>query len=123
MPSIDLAVIGAFSGLMIYLLGGNALRPLGIILFFGAVTTLLMTLILFRINMWLLTNSTNMQENYRALNMDEKLVPNIMKEEKPTYVAPYENTDFTKKKKPVAIVASIFAAASIALIVTFGLIK
>ncbi len=123
LPSIDVAVIGAFSGLMIYLLGGNALKSLGILLFFGSIIGLLMVHIIFRIMMALLTNATSMQANYKGLNIDEKMVPNIMKEEKPTYVAPYENTNFTSKKKPVAIVSGILTLASIVGIVVFGTLK
>lgn len=123
LPSIDVAVVLAFAGLMIYFLGGHALKPLGILIFFGGIMSLLVTQIIFRIMMWLLTNSTSMQTNFKALNIDEKLVPNIMQEEKSTYVAPYENTNFTSKKKPVAIVAGIVAVASIALISVFGVLK
>ncbi len=120
LPSIDFAVIGAFSGLMIYLLGGNALKSLGIVLFFGSLVVILMTQIIFRIMMALLANDTSMQTNFKLLNIDENLVPNIMKEEKPTYVAPYENTNFVAKKKPVAIVTSVLALVSVALISVFG---
>ncbi len=123
LPSIDVAVIGAFSGLMIYLLGGNALKSLGILLFFGSIIGLLMVHIIFRLMMNLLANATSMQTNYKALNIDEKLVPNIMKEEKPTYVAPYENTNFVAKKKPVAIVSAVLCLASVVGIVVFGTLK
>lgn len=120
LPTIDVSVIAAFSGLMVYFLGGNALRPLGIMLFFGGLVIFVMQLIIFRLLTWLLTNSTNMQSNYKLLNIDEKLVPNVMQEEKPTYVAPYENTDFTKKKKPVAIVTAILAVGAAVVISVFG---
>ncbi|MCI6329483.1 MAG: hypothetical protein MR775_01480 [Erysipelotrichaceae bacterium] len=120
LPTLDMGVITFFAGLMIYLLGGNALKPLGIVLFFGAVVSLLMTLVIFRLETWLLTNDTKMQENYKAFNIDEKLVPNAMEDEKPTYVAPYENTDFTKKRKPIGIVSLILAVASVVGISVFG---
>ncbi len=123
LPSIDVAVVLAFAGLMCYFLGGNALKPLGILLFFGGIMSLLVTQIVFRIMMWLLTNATSMQNNYKLLNIDEKLVPNLMQEEKSTYIAPYENTNFTSKKKPVAIATTLVALASIVLITVFGTIK
>ena len=123
LPSIDFAVIYAFSGLMVYFLGGNALKPLGIMLFFGAIITLLVTMLLFRLSMWLLCNSTKVSSKLSLLNIDENLVPNIMQEEKPTYVNPYESKDFTKKRKPVGIVALVLAVASIATISVFGTIK
>lgn len=120
LPSIDLAVISAFSGLMFYFIGGNALRPLGIMVFFGGIVSLVMNLLVLRLLTWLLTNATNMSSNLKLLNIDDKFVPNIMQEEKPTYVAPYENTNFTKKKKPVAIVTGILALGAIAVISVFG---
>ncbi len=120
LPTIDVSVISLFSGLMIYFIAGTALRPLGIMLFFGGLITLVMHLVFFRLLTWLMTNSTNMQTSYKLLNMDEKLVPNVMQEEKPTYVAPYENTDFTKKKKPLGLVASILAVGAVAVIAVFG---
>lgn len=120
LPSIDVAVISAFSGLMFYFIGGNAIRPLGIMLFFGGIVSLVLNLALLRLLTWLLTNSTNMSSNLKLLNIDDKFVPNIMQEEKPTYVAPYENTDFTKRKKPVAIVTGILALGAIAVISVFG---
>ena len=123
LPNIDFAVIAAFSGLMFYFIGGTALHPLGIVLFFGGIINLLMNLLTFRLLTWLLTNSTNMQAGYKWLNFDEKLVPNIMKEEKPTYVAPYEKTDFTKKKKIVGIAAAALAVGAIAVISVFGAIN
>ena len=120
LPSIDVAVISAFSGLMFYFIGGNAIRPLGIMLFFGGIITLVMNLLVLRLLTWLLTNSTNMSNHLKLLNFDDKYVPNIMQEEKPTYVAPYENTDFTKRKKPVAIVTAVLALGAIAVISVFG---
>lgn len=123
LPTIDFAVIYAFSGLMLYFLGGNALKPLGIMLFFGAFVTLILTMTLFRLSTWLMTNSTKISSKLSLINIDEKLVPNIMQEEKPTYVNPYENKDFTKKRKPVMIVSLILAIASIATISVFGTLK
>lgn len=123
LPSIDFAVIYAFSGLMVYFLGGNALKPLGIMLFFGSIVTLILTMVLFRLNMWLVTNSTKAQSELKLLNIDESLVPNIMQEEKSTYVNPYEGKDFTKKRRPIAIVSILFAIASIATISVFGALK
>ena len=121
LPIIDISVISAFSGLMIYFIAGHALKPLGIMLFFGGLVNLVMNLVILRLLTWLLTNSTNMQTGYKLLNLDEKLVPNTMQEEKPTYVAPYENTNFTKKKKPVAIVLGVLAIAAISVITVFGI--
>ena len=122
--TIDSAIVLAFSGLMMYALGGSALKPLGVVLFFGAVFVLLMNLLVFKLLMYLVTNSTNLQQKYKVFNIDEEKVPNILvTEEKPAYEAPYEKTDFTKKKSLFAIICGALSAAALACIVTFGIIS
>ena len=118
---IDSAIVMAFSGLMMYAIGGVALKPLGIILFFGAVFTLAMNLLVFKLLMYLVTNSTNLQQKYNVFNIDGEKVPNIMAtEEKPAYEAPYEKVDFTKKKGLISILFGVLSAAALACIVVFG---
>ena len=119
--TIDSGIILAFSGLMMYALGGTALKPLGVVLFFGAVFTLLMNLLVFKLLMFLVTNSTNLQQKYNVFNIDGEKVPNIMSvEEKPSYEAPYEKVDFTKRKGIVSIIFGALSAAALACIVVFG---
>ena len=100
--TIDSAIVLAFSGLMMYAiggLGGSALKPLGVVLFFGAVIGLLMNMLVFKLLMYLVTNSTNLQQKYNVFNIEGDKVPNIMaNEEKPAYESPYEKVNFTKRK-------------------------
>ena len=119
--TIDSAIILAFSGLMMYAVGGTALKPLGVVLFFGAVFTLLMNLLVFKLLMYLVTNSTNLQQKHNVFNIDGEKVPNIMAtEEKPEYEAPYEKVDFTKRKGIISIIFGVLSAAALAVIVVFG---
>ena len=119
--TIDSGIILAFSGLMMYALGGTALKPMGVVLFFGAVFTLLMNLLVFKLLMYLVTNSTNLQQKHNVFNIDGEKVPNIMAvEEKPTYEAPYEKVDFTKRKGLISIIFGALSVAAIACIVVFG---
>ena len=122
--NIDAGIILAFSGLMMYALGGTALKPLGVVLFFGAVFTLLMNLLVFKLLMYLVTNSTNLQQKHNVFNIDGEKVPNIMAvEEKPSYEAPYEKVDFTKRKGIISIIFGVLSAAALACIVVFGVIS
>ena len=119
--TLDSAIVLGFSGLMMYALGGTALKPMGVVLFFGAVFTLLVNLLLFKLLMYLVTNSTNLQSKYNVFNIDGEKVPNILStEEKPTYEAPYEKVDFTKKKGIISIVFGALAAAALTCIIVFG---
>lgn len=121
--NIDAAVVFAFGGLMFYVIGGAALKPLGVMLFFGAIISLLMNLIVFRILMYLLTNTTSFQNKYNVFAIEEKDVPSVLEDKKSEYVAPYEKVNFTKRKKLTAIVMATLAVASIVGISVFGAIK
>jgi len=122
--TLDSAIVLAFSGLMMYALGGTALKPMGVVLFFGAVFALLMNLLVFKLLMYLVTNSTNLQSKYSVFNIDEEKVPNILaSEEKPTYEAPYEKVDFTKKKGIISIILGALSVAAVACIIIFGVIS
>ena len=120
---IDIAIVVAFLGLMLYLLGGSALKPMGIVLFFGALINLVMSLVVFRLLSWLLTNTTKLQEKYNYFNIDEKKVPNIANEQKADYEGPYQDKNFIKHKKPFMIGALVLFVAAIAGIITFGVIN
>lgn len=120
MPTIDLAVIFAFAGLMCYFAGGNILMGAGVIFFFGALFLLAMNLLVFRLMMYFVSNANNLQNKYKVFAIEEKMVPDLSKEEKPTYEAPYEKRDFTKHKKPIGIVAGVLFLASIIGIAVFG---
>ena len=122
--TLDSGIVLAFSGLMMYALGGTSLKPMGVVLFFGAVFTLLFNLLVFKLLMYLGTNSTNLQSKYKVFNIDEEKVPNILSsEEKPTYEAPYEKVDFTKKKSVVSIVLGALSVAALTCIIVFGAIS
>lgn len=121
--NIDAAVILAFTGLMLYALGGVALQPMGVVLFFGALFALGMNFIIFRIMMTLLANTTAFQNKYGLFAIEEKSVPNVMEEKKTEYVAPYENVNFTKRSKLIGLIMSALLIASIAGISVFGALK
>ena len=122
--TLDAAIVLGFSGLMMYAIGGTALKPMGVVLFFGAVFGLLMNLLVFKLLMYLMTNSSNLQTKYKVFNIEGDKVPNILStEEKPAYEAPYEKVDFTKKKGVVSIVLGALSAAALACIVVFGVIS
>ncbi len=119
--SIDIAVITAFSGLMLYFLGGNALKSMGVVLFFGAIVCLLMNLLIFRLLNWLIANETGLQKNYAIFNINEKNVPSVTEtSEKQIFEGSYQNKDFTKHKKAFGISALVLLLASITGFSVFG---
>jgi len=118
--ALDGSIITAFAGLMFYFIGGEALKPFGIIAFFGAIISILMFELVYRLLNYLLTNTTSFQNKYSLFNIEADKVPNLAVEEKQTYVAPYEKTNFVKRPKVCGIIGAILLAASIVGIAVFG---
>lgn len=121
--AIDASVVLAFTGLMLFVLGGAALKPMGVILFFGSLFALAMNLIVFKIMMYLLTNTTSFQNKYSYFAIDPKDVPNVLEEKKVETKSGYENVNFTKHSKLTSIILSVLLVASVAGIAVFGSIK
>ncbi len=120
MPTIDLTILFAVAGLLCYFVGGTYVMSSGVVLFFGGVFLLLVTLLLFKLSTYLLTNANNVANKYKLFYIDKKLVPDLSKEEKPSYKAPFEDKNFTKHSKKIGIAALILMVASIAGISTFA---
>ena len=121
--AIDASVILAFAGLMIYVLGGAALKPMGVVMFFGALFALAMNLIIFKIMMYLLTNTTSFQDKYNLFAIEPKDVPSVLDEKKAEPTSTYANVDFTKRSKISAIIMSVLLVAAVAGISIFGALK
>ena len=121
--AIDASVIMAFAGLMLFVLGGAALKPMGVVLFFGSLFALAMNLIVFKIMMYLLANTTAFQDKYSYFAIDPKDVPSVLEEKKVETKTGYENVNFTKHSKLSSLLLSVLLVASVAGIAVFGAIK
>ena len=121
--AIDASVLTAFAGLMLFVLGGAALKPMGVVLFFGSLFALAMNLIVFKIMMYLLANTTAFQYKYSYFAIDPKDVPGVLDEKKEEVKSGYENVNFTKHSKLTSVILSALLVASIAGIAVFGAIK
>lgn len=118
--TIDISVVTAFAGLMIYALGGTSLKPMGIILFFGALFTLAMTLIIFKFMMYLVTNATSLSNRLNLFNIEAKDAKDVMSDEEKK---DDNSVNYTKGKKVVGVLAGLLTVASIAGIIVFGVTK
>ncbi|NCA97341.1 MAG: hypothetical protein EOM77_04080 [Bacteroidia bacterium] len=120
LPSIDLAVIMAFVGVLSYIIGGSLVASFGTMLVIGAIAGLVVNLVILRLMLWLVTNTTALQGVNKVFNIDGKNVPNLLKEEKQTYFGPYQDRNFTKQAKPVAIGVGAFSAVALIMMIVFG---
>ena len=120
LPIVDVNVVLIIIGVFSYIFGGALMRTFAIIAVIGGLASLILNTLGLRGLMWLATNSTRLQGKYQYFGIDSKNVPNVLKEEKQTFYGSYADKDFTKKKKPVGIVASLLLVAGIAGLIVFA---
>lgn len=123
LPIIDINLVVILMGVFSYLIAGPLLRTFAVVTVLGGLTSILVNLLLLRGLMWLATNTTKLHGKYEVFGINPNHVPNHLLEEKQTYFGYFQNVDFTKKKKPVAIVSLILFVASLAGSITFGTIN
>jgi preprotein translocase subunit SecD len=120
LPIVDVHVALIVLGAICYWLGGTAMVSFAAATVFGGLISLLLNTLVLKGMMWLLTNTTSFIGKYSVIGVDSKRVPNLINEEKQNYFGPYQDKDFTKKKKPIAIVTATLFVASLIGMVTFG---
>ncbi len=118
LPIVDVSIIAFIFGIVLYFLGGSTIANLGVMLVIGSVVTILMGLIVLKIMMYLVTNTTSLYNNHKVFNIETKYVVNQLEENKnEVHEGSFANVDFTKKSKMHAIING-----ALLLVATAGLI-
>ena len=120
LPTVDLHVVLVAVGVAAYLLGGILMKGFAIVTILGGLVSLVVSLAGLRGLLWLATNEQGLANRYDLFDVSPDQVPNALDEEKQKYYGPSADKDYTKGKKPVAIVALTMLVASVACLVTFG---
>jgi len=120
LPILDIHFVLVVTGIMLYVLGGSLFRTFAVATVIGGLVSFVLNALGLKLMMWLATNTTGLIGKYDMFGIDSDKVPNHLAEEKQTYYGPYADKDFTKKKKPVAIVGVALLCASLAGMITFG---
>ena len=123
LPTVDVHVVLVATGVASYLLGGVIMKAFALATILGGLVSLAVNLIGLRGLLWLATNEQGLANRYDLFDVSKDQVPNALEEEKQTYFGANADKDFTKAKKPVAIVSLILLVASVAGLVTFGVMK
>ncbi|MBP5216865.1 MAG: hypothetical protein J6038_03420, partial [Bacilli bacterium] len=120
-PTVDASVLSIIIGLFLYLLAGDLVAKMGVMLVIGGFVSVLMNLILYRLLVWMITSDNNMQSDFpKLLGVKKDKLPDMLKEEKQTYFGPLAERDFTKAKKVVSIASAVLILAGIGTMVGFG---
>lgn len=121
-PTIDAGIISVVLGLCFYLLIPGVAGKLGLALVIGGFFATIVSLLLTRVQMWLICNDSDAQSCYdRLLNIDKTKVPDLLKEEKQTYFGAFEKKNFMKPWKGIAIGAAAFLIATIGGLTAFSI--
>ena len=123
LPIIDINAVLVIIGIFAYVFGGSLMRSFAVITVLGGLVSLVLNTLFLKGLMWLATNTTKLQGKYEAFGIDSKNVPNVLNEEKQTFYGAYADKDFTKKKMPIGIIASVLFVAGLAGMITFGAIN
>ena len=123
LPTIDIHVVLVAIGVACYLLGGVIMKGFALATILGGLVSLVLNIFGLRGLMWLVTNEQKFANRYDLFDVSEDQIPNTLEEEKQKYFGPNADKDFTKAKKPVTIVSLIFLLASVAGLITFGVIN
>ena len=122
LPTVDIHVVLVAMGVACYLLGGVIMKSFALATILGGLVSLVLNLLGLRGLLWLATNEQGIANRYDLFDVDPEQVPNALEEEKQKYFGGYANRDFTKAKKPVGIAALVLFVASVAGLITFGVI-
>ena len=123
LPTIDIHVVLVAMGVACYLLGGVLMKGFALVTILGGLVSLVLNLAGLRGLMWLVTNEQGLNNRYDLFDVSEDQVPNALEEEKQKYYGANVERDYTKHKKPVAIASLVLLVASIAGLITWGIIR
>ena len=121
LPTIDLHVILVIVGVACYLLGGVIMKGFALATILGGLASLVLNLAGLRGLMWLVTNEQALANRYDLFDVSSDQVPNALEEERQTYYGANADRDFTKHKKPIALVAIIMLVASVTGAIVWGI--
>ena len=120
LPTVDIHVVLIAVGLACYLLGGALLKSFAVSAILGGLVSLALNLAGLRGLMWLVTNEQGLANRYDLFDISKEQIPNSLEGEKQQYFGPNADKDFTKKKKPIAILGIALFVASITGMIVFG---
>jgi len=113
-PTIDASIIGIIIGLCIYGWVPSVVGKAGLILVLGSFFGGLSNLLVLRLEGYFLAGDAGVEKNFaKVYNVSPKNVPDVVKDEKPSYFGAFSKTDFGKHSKPIGIAMAVLALSSI----------
>lgn len=101
---LDISVITLILGIVAYLNSNVIIMSMGAVLILGGIFNFLFSAIVLRVLYWLLANSSFINSHLKLLMIKKDLIPDLSKDEKPTYFDSFKNETVTKRSKIISLV-------------------
>lgn len=121
MIHVDLSVISILLGLVSYLIPNSIMVSIGATLILGGLFNLILNGIVLRVLSYLLCNSSFINQHLNLLMIEKKKIPDLSKDEKPTYFDAFHKKENKNKSKIFSILGIVLLLASAIGITTFQL--
>ncbi len=119
MIQFDISLITMILGITSYLIPTSNLISFGSLLIVGSILNVILNIAILRPLTWLIYNSSVTSKKLNLISVNAKEIPNLSKDEKPTYFDKYNRKQPKRTYNVVGIVASILLCASIAGLTAF----
>ena len=120
---LDITVVSLIFGLFIYIFGGNLAQNFAVTLMIGSLTNLVVVFLGNQILYGQLMQTTDLASNPTWLNLQAKLIPNLLKDEKPVYAGRFATRDFASRGRflaPIAVIGGVLSLAAVLVLTAFN---
>lgn len=99
---LDISVITLIFGIIAYLNPNVIIMSMGAVLILGGIFNFILNDIILRALYWLLANSSYINDHLKLLMIKQELIPDLSKDEKPTYFESFKGEEVSKKSKLIS---------------------
>jgi preprotein translocase subunit SecD len=120
---LDITVVSLIFGLFIYIFGGNLAQNFAVMVMIGSLINLVVVFLGNQLLYGQLLQTTDLIQYPSWLNLQAKLIPNLLKDEKPVYAGRFATRDFTSRGRflsPIALIGGLLSLAAVVVLTTIS---
>jgi preprotein translocase subunit SecD len=113
---LDITVVSLIFGLFIYIFGGNLAQNFAVMLMIGSLINFVVVFLGNQVLYGQLMQTSDMLKYPSWLNLQAKLIPNLLKDEKPVYAGRFATRDFTSRGSflsPISLIGGVLSLAAV----------
>ncbi len=121
---LDITVVSLVFGLFVYIFAGNLAQSFAVMVMIGSLMNLVVVFLGNQVLYGQLMQTTELVTHPSWLNLQAKLIPNLLKDEKPVYAGRFATRDFTSRGKflsPIAVIGGVLSLAAVVVLTTVNI--